>query len=297
VAVNSWLRKQLERAGWVIAADGSSTRAAHQLFSPDNTYDIGASGATRPANIWAAGNIQAGPSGLINWRTRSVMSSSASGVIMLSDSAQTDFSRLQFGGTTSSFPALKRSTAGLEVRLADDSASTYLTGSELFSANSTLTVGSGTGVTVNANGGLRRQVYKVTITSAAFTAAALTSDVTIATLPAKTAVLGVYTDTTVAFAGLAGTISLSVGTGATPTNLIAAHDVKTAAVTKGLADADLGTDLARATAVQGGKVYSFTATTSVLARITSGTGNVGTGSASNMSAGSVTIYIITERLP
>ena len=36
--------------------------------------------------------------------------------------ADNDFNRLQFGGTTSSFPSLKRSGASLHARLADDSA-------------------------------------------------------------------------------------------------------------------------------------------------------------------------------
>jgi hypothetical protein len=44
------------------------------------------------------------------------------GIFMMANGAQTDFGRLQFGGTTSSFPSLKRSTTTLQVRLADDSA-------------------------------------------------------------------------------------------------------------------------------------------------------------------------------
>jgi len=48
------------------------------------------------------------------------------GVFTLYNNALTDFGRLQFGGTTSSFPALKRAGATLQVRLADDSASAAL---------------------------------------------------------------------------------------------------------------------------------------------------------------------------
>lgn len=65
---------------------------------------------------------------------------SADGVATLYDSALTSFNRLQFGGTTSSFPAIKRSTTGLQVRLADDSASTWQLASKLVEAN---TAGSG----------------------------------------------------------------------------------------------------------------------------------------------------------
>lgn len=50
------------------------------------------------------------------------LSSAGDGLIRLSDSNDTDFGRLQFGGTTSSFPALKKSGTTLQVRLADDSA-------------------------------------------------------------------------------------------------------------------------------------------------------------------------------
>jgi hypothetical protein len=44
------------------------------------------------------------------------------GVFCLRDNAGTSFSRLQFGGTSASFPAIKRSSAVLQARLADDSA-------------------------------------------------------------------------------------------------------------------------------------------------------------------------------
>jgi len=52
----------------------------------------------------------------------SKVSDTADGAIRLSNSAVNDFARLQFGGTTSSFPALKRNGAGIDVRVADDSA-------------------------------------------------------------------------------------------------------------------------------------------------------------------------------
>src|SRR5574343_364076 len=46
----------------------------------------------------------------------------SSGVLVLTNHDATTWNRLSFGGTTSSFPALKRSSATLQVRLADDSA-------------------------------------------------------------------------------------------------------------------------------------------------------------------------------
>ena len=58
--------------------------------------------------------------------TTSLISSPSDGVISLYNNAVSGFTRLQFGGTTSSFPAIKRSAAGIHVRLADDSAYTFL---------------------------------------------------------------------------------------------------------------------------------------------------------------------------
>jgi hypothetical protein len=53
---------------------------------------------------------------------RSWLASVSDGTILFSNSAGTGFGRLQFGGQTSSFPALKRDSTAIHVRLADDSA-------------------------------------------------------------------------------------------------------------------------------------------------------------------------------
>lgn len=58
-----------------------------------------------------------------------VFTQTADGVLELTNAAVTDFGRIQFGGTTSSFPALKRSGTTLAVRLADDSADAPITAS------------------------------------------------------------------------------------------------------------------------------------------------------------------------
>jgi hypothetical protein len=102
----------------------------HLLAETDNTYDIGASGATRPRNVYVAGaygfSTTSGnsyiTSGTLGFYNYGGVSAAADGVFQLANNAQTDFSRLQFGGTTSSFPSLKRSSATLQARLADDSA-------------------------------------------------------------------------------------------------------------------------------------------------------------------------------
>ena len=53
--------------------------------------------------------------------------SPSDGVIGLYNTTQLDFNRLQFGGTTSSYPSIKRNATALNFRLADDSADAPIT--------------------------------------------------------------------------------------------------------------------------------------------------------------------------
>lgn len=81
-------------------------------------------------DVTAAGQVVATTSlvsdGNSGWLTsaRGAVRWPADGVINLLDNAQTSFGRVNFGGATSSFPALKRSTTTLQARLGDDSAYT-----------------------------------------------------------------------------------------------------------------------------------------------------------------------------
>ena len=79
-------------------------------------------GLTTTNSITSGSDLIAAAGSYVGWNLRSKMFSSNDGLIQLANNAATDFSRLQFGGTTSSFPALKRSSATIAVRLADDSA-------------------------------------------------------------------------------------------------------------------------------------------------------------------------------
>lgn len=112
---------------WSIRSTGG-----HLWATTDNTYDIGASGANRPRdlflgrNIIAGGYVLAGSSNSIGWSNRAVMQSTADGRILLLNSAGTDFSRLMIGGSTSSYPAIGRDNADLSIILADNSANTGL---------------------------------------------------------------------------------------------------------------------------------------------------------------------------
>lgn len=88
------------------------------------------------------------------------LSNSSDGVLLLSNNAKTGFSRLQFGGTTSSFPALKRNGADVEIRNGDDTAYTRiysaqqrLTGAAGTAAAGQVELGGTTATTVGAAGG------------------------------------------------------------------------------------------------------------------------------------------------
>jgi hypothetical protein len=58
----------------------------------------------------------------IKFIASSVISAVSNGNIIFQNNAGTDFNRLQLGGTTSSFPSIKRSGNGVAFKLADDSA-------------------------------------------------------------------------------------------------------------------------------------------------------------------------------
>jgi len=118
-AANNTTTTGTERWSW----DSSG----HYLPTADNTYDIGASGASRPRNIFVANTVTAAigyitaNNAYFAWTGRSVMRSGADGLVVLTNAAETDFSRLQFGGTTSAFPSIGRNGAGIWLRLADNS--------------------------------------------------------------------------------------------------------------------------------------------------------------------------------
>ncbi len=155
-----------------------------------------------------------------------------------------------------------------------------------------ITVGSGTGITVNSTGNLNRQVYTVTTVFGAYTDTDTTKGIVIATLPAKTKLVGCYAETTTKYLG--GTINaatLEVGiTAEGAAEILAPLDVFTAAVLQGDADAEMGTGMTRAAAIQGGYLPSWTGTTAIYATLDSTAGNLDA-----LTQGSTTFYLVTER--
>jgi hypothetical protein len=104
------------------AASGSLRIGDGAAFTNNVTLTVGAANLlTLNGGLTTAGSITTGINSTIGWAASSYIWGQTDGIIRLTNNANTDFSRLQFGGTTSSFPAFRRSATALEVVLADAS--------------------------------------------------------------------------------------------------------------------------------------------------------------------------------
>jgi hypothetical protein len=72
-------------------------------------------------NTTVLGSIFCGATSGFGVLSKSYFTSPSDGLIAFFNLAGTDFGRLQLGGTTSAFPAIKRNGTGIDIRLADDS--------------------------------------------------------------------------------------------------------------------------------------------------------------------------------
>ena len=128
---------------WTLLSDG------HLRAATDNQYDIGASGANRPRNVYVGTSVNAAGIIIANNQvyrdSSSVIAFPSNGVIRLSNYLATDFSLLQLGGGTNLFPAIKRSSTTLQARLADDSAFAPIQGKLTTDTAYTATVVAATG--------------------------------------------------------------------------------------------------------------------------------------------------------
>lgn len=81
-------------------------------------------GTVNTPGLLSVGNLQVASTSYLYWLASTTFRNRSDGVLTLSNFAENGFGRLQLGGTTSSFPALKQNGANLESKLADDSAYT-----------------------------------------------------------------------------------------------------------------------------------------------------------------------------
>jgi len=141
----------------------SPIQTGHLLFNPDNTYDIGQSGANRPRNLYLGGgittgtgailggaDIRAGATGGFYWTARNIITSPADGVVTITNAASNGPVRLNLGPATSSFAAVESVGATIRARLADNSGNAALA-----SANLVLSAITFATLPADANGTLR----------------------------------------------------------------------------------------------------------------------------------------------
>lgn len=223
------------------------------------------------------GTLSVGSTSIFAYGLRSRITSPADGQLLLQNAAQTDFGRLEFGGTTSSFPSIKRSGAGLQARLADDSGYTTFDASDyLLSGTSINTAGTLTNVAYKnqANTFTANNIFQPTVTTGTGSSAgvqifagSLTSgngvDISSSTLTSGNLV-SISSNGTAAAASQTGlNISLQ---GTTATNAITSYGAQ---VSNTHANATSGTNVALQLTASG-------ATTANYALVTNG-GSVGIG--------------------
>lgn len=117
--------------------------------------------STSQSTLITNAGMQLGIGSTINFGTAAngthIGDNSTNGSLLLMNGAENSFGLLIFGGGTASFPALKRSTTGLQARLGDDSNYTTFDAS-IYSASGTAGIASCTvavlGATVTIKGGI-----------------------------------------------------------------------------------------------------------------------------------------------
>ncbi len=120
-------------SGQVKGGDGSATIPSYSFTADTDLgwYRIGNDnlGAAAGGGLrwdFNTARLNLSSSYRLTWSGMGGLGASADGVHVLQNQAGTDYTRLQFGGTTASFPAIQRSGVFLQARLADDSGDAHL---------------------------------------------------------------------------------------------------------------------------------------------------------------------------
>lgn len=108
----------------VTTANGVSGSVATATTTPAITLTLG---AITPSTVTTGGNITLPATATLVFSGRAAIESDAVNNLTLYGNSGGALGLLAFGGTSSSFPAIKRSTTELQVKLADDSAFTRFT--------------------------------------------------------------------------------------------------------------------------------------------------------------------------
>lgn len=124
--VNVQFAGSIAISGQVITSDVASNSNGvdltfHNGASLIATFSVTSGTSSFVGAVVASGSMQAGAGSAFVWNGRSRLNSPTDGNVTLLNNASSAFGLLQFGGTSSSFPAWKRSGTGIQARLADDS--------------------------------------------------------------------------------------------------------------------------------------------------------------------------------
>ena len=127
ITISTSITGLLKGNGTAISAAVSNTDylpVASPIFT--GTLSSGAGAISIGGNLTAnvglfSSGVRAGASSDIFWNGRSVLTSPSDGTVNLFNAAKTGFTALNFGGVTSSFPALRVNGTTLENKLADNS--------------------------------------------------------------------------------------------------------------------------------------------------------------------------------
>lgn len=104
-----------------------------------NGATIGSNALAVTGTALVSSNFQVGTlAGMIFQGSTKLYADGGDGTLTLYNNAATGFTRLMFGGTTSSFPAIKRNAAAINFRLADDSADAAITAASLALGGATI---------------------------------------------------------------------------------------------------------------------------------------------------------------
>lgn len=115
---------------------------------------------TKAGSLISSGSSTITGTGAFAWGARSKFRSPADGQVTLLNAAEAGFTRLNFGGTTSSFPALKVSGTQLQVRLGDDTGYSVIAPSALILQGQT-TLGSDAADILAQRNGTNAQAFRV----------------------------------------------------------------------------------------------------------------------------------------
>lgn len=132
-------------AGWIDTSSGTmrvaSNTANPLILQTNNTTALTLDSSQ---NGILVGNFTVGAAKSIGWSSSTSMDAPSNGVLRLLNAAGSDFTRLQFGGSSSGFPALARASAGLTLQLADGTTGGYLGVGIAASSSSAITAAAAT---------------------------------------------------------------------------------------------------------------------------------------------------------